>query len=850
MSTDATDASLHSASFPVEGMSCTNCAETIEETLRGLEGVEEVSVNFAAEEARVEYVDAAVSVDQLQSAVADAGYELITNGNRPAPGEETVDLTLEGMSCTACAETIQEALEALDGVEEASVNFSAETARVRHGPSVTPEQLVEAVADAGYEARVSGPDRTSAGEEDRQLEKMHQARAKMWWAWGLTAPIVLWMIPEMVFREWFAHSLLGPPAYDWGMVLLAGVVLFWPGLETMRSAWRSSLNLHPNMDVLIAMGAGASFVTGLFVLAGLPIFNYAGVGAMIMAFHLTGRYVENRAKGRASQAIKKLLDLQADTARVERNGETVEIPVDRVEVGDVMIVKPGEKIPTDGEVLEGESGVDESMATGESMPVTKEPGDEVIGSTVNKQGHLKVRATGVGEDTFLAQVVELVQEAQGTKVPIQAFADRVTTYFVPTVLGLAVLTFAAWMLWPAASSTVARNAEWIPWLDVIWGQLPAGDPAVWSLSTTFTMALFAAIAVLVIACPCALGLATPTALMVGTGMGAEQGILIRSGEAIQTAKDLDVVVLDKTGTLTEGEPRLTDVYVPDDRDDEALLADAAGLESMSEHPLGEAIVAGVRERGIEPNEAADFQSVTGKGIHGTVRGETVVIGNDALMEQKGVAIPDDCTEAAESYENEAKTAMYVARGGSVVGVVAVADTLKKDAAESVAALREMGLEVAMLTGDNERTARSIAGQVGIDRVLAEVLPDEKTDEIRRLQDEGLNVGMVGDGINDAPALTQANVGIAIGSGTDIAIESADITLVQGKLTALVRAIRLSRATFRKIRQNLMWAYGYNTVAIPAAILGLLHPVIAEIAMATSSISVVTNANLLRRVSLD
>jgi Cu+-exporting ATPase len=849
MTEQVEDTSIQSSTFPVEGMHCASCADTVADALNDLEGVRRASVNPATEEAQIEYVDGEVSLDQLSQAVADAGYELIVEGGQSdSTDHETTVLEIDGMSCTSCAGSIEDALNAVDGVNEATVQFSSETARVQHDPSVSLDQLIASVEGAGYDAQRSQSDE-GAG-EDRQLQKMRAAYGMMWWAWALTAPIVLWMIPEMFFGSWFEHSLLGPPVYDWGMVLLAAMVLFWPGLETMKSAWTSSLNLRPNMDVLIAMGAGASFLTGLFVLAGLPIFNYAGVGAMIMAFHLTGRYVENKAKGRASQAIKKLLDLQADTARVKRNGEQVEIPVEQVEVGDVMIVKPGEKIPTDGVVLDGESGVDESMATGESMPVTKEPGDEVIGSTVNKQGHLTVEATDVGEDTFLSQVVELVQEAQGTKVPIQAFADKVTAYFVPTVLLLAVLTFFAWMFLPEVSSTVARGADWIPWLDVIWGQLPEQNPAAWSWTTTLTMALFSAIAVLVIACPCALGLATPTALMVGTGMGAEQGILIRSGEAIQTTKDLDVLVLDKTGTLTEGEPRLTDVHTGSDRDEEQVLADAAGLESMSEHPLADAIVDGVRDRGIEPGQADEFQSVTGKGVYGTVREQAVVIGNKALMQENDVNVPDEFRDAAERFENEAKTAMFVARAGSVVGVLAVADTLKEDASESVAALKEMGLEVAMLTGDNERTARSIAEKVGIDRVLAEVLPDEKTDEIRRLQEEGKNVGMVGDGINDAPALTQANVGIAIGSGTDIAIESADITLVQGNLSALVKAIRLSKATFRKIRQNLIWAYAYNTVAIPTAILGLLHPVIAEIAMATSSITVVSNANLLKTVSLD
>jgi Cu+-exporting ATPase len=826
----------------IEGMTCTSCAESVEEALADVAGVSEASVNFASETATVTHDPDRASREDFESAVAEAGYEVVDE-------QASTTLELDGMSCASCADSIEEALCEVDGVSDASVNFSSETASVHHDESVTEDRLIGAVEEAGYEAHV--PSKSERGEdEDRQLKKMRDAWRKLLWGWGLTVPVILWMIPEMFFTHWFEQSMLGPPVYDWGMVVLAGAVLFGPGLETMQSAWRSSLNLHPNMDVLIAMGSGASLLTGFFILAGLPIFNYAGVGAMIMAFHLTGRYVEHKAKGRASQAIKKLLDLQADTARVERDGETVEIPVEEVEVGDVMIVKPGEKIPTDGEVLEGESGVDESMATGESMPVNKEPGDEVIGSTINKQGHLKVKATQVGDDTFLSQVVELVQEAQGTQVPIQAFADRITSYFVPTVLGLALLTFAGWMIWPTASSTVARHADWIPWLEVIWGQLPSADPATWGLNTTVTMALFSAIAVLVIACPCALGLATPTALMVGTGMGAEQGILIRSGEAIQTAKDLDVIVLDKTGTLTEGQPRLTDVFVAEDTDEDQLLSAAAALEAKSEHPLAEAIVEGVRERGIEVGDADDFQSITGKGVTGTVDGTRIAIGNEALMDEEDIDLMLDIREAAEDYENEAKTAMFVARDGTADGVIAVADTLKEDSAEAVEALKKMGLETAMLTGDNERTAEAIADQVGIDRVIAEVLPDEKTDEIRRLQDEGHQVGMVGDGINDAPALTQANVGIAIGSGTDIAIESADITLVQGKLSALVKAIRLSRATFRKIRQNLLWAYGYNTVAIPAAVLGLLHPVIAEIAMAGSSITVVTNANLLRGTDLD
>jgi Cu+-exporting ATPase len=825
--------------FPVEGMSCTSCAESVEETLSNREGVESASVSFATEDATVVFDESVVSVSDLADSVEDAGYELIVNGADSGEAD-TVDLRIDGMTCASCVDSVQTALEDVEGVLEASVNLSTETARVTVESSVGSPTLIDAVEEAGYEAalRESKTDRSGA---DRQEEKVKGAYRKLLMAWGGTVPIVLWMIPEM----FFGVAWPTPFFYDFGMVLLCAFVLFVPGRETLGSAWRSSLNLTPNMDVLIAMGAGASFVTGFFTLAGLPIANYAGVGGMIMAFHLTGRYVEKKAKGRASEAIRKLLELEAETARIERDGETYEVPVEEVRVGDVMVVKPGEKIPTDGEVIDGESGVDESMATGESIPVTKQPGDEVIGSTVNQQGHLKVKATRVGENTFLSQVVDLVQEAQSSKVPIQDFADRITSYFVPTILVLATATFAGWFLWPEGFSKVALMAEGV----IPWVVLP-GTPAGWTVTQTLTMALFAAIAVLVIACPCALGLATPTALMVGTGLGAEQGILIRSGEAIQRIKDVDTVVLDKTGTITRGEPELTDVVTFGETDEERMLARVAGVETLSEHPLAGAIVSGIEDRGIEGVEVTNFNSVTGKGVVGQYEQKEILVGNEALLDEYGISPEPDVHERAESLEAEGKTVMYVAYDGTVEGLVAAADTTKDGSRDAIRELKEMGLETVMLTGDNERTARAIADEVGIDRVLAEVLPDEKTSEIESLQNDGKVVAMVGDGINDAPALTRADVGIAIGSGTDIAIESADITLVQGQLSALVKAIRLSRSTFRKIKQNLFWAYGYNTVAIPVAILGLLHPVIAEVAMALSSITVVTNANLLRRAKLE
>jgi Cu+-exporting ATPase len=504
-------------------------------------------------------------------------------------------------------------------------------------------------------------------------------------------------------------------------------------------------------------------------------------------------------------------------------------------VGDVVVVRPGEKIPTDGVVESGRSSVDESLATGESMPVEKTEGDPVIGATVNKEGVLRLRTTGVGEETFLANVIRMVEEAQGTKVPIQEFADRVTRIFVPTILGVAAATFLAWLVFPGALSVVAEWASaFLPWV----------DPSLGALS----LATFAAVAVLVIACPCALGLATPTALMVGTGMGAENGILIRSGEAIQTLKEIDTIVLDKTGTITRGEPGVTDVVAGEGVDPATVLREAASVETASEHPLGQAIAEHARAGGVALAEARDFEAVTGRGVRAVVADRPVLVGSPRFMRETGVS-----TEAMDDklhrLEEEAKTAMFVAADGRLLGIVAVADRLKDDSKDAIAALHALGLETAMLTGDNERTARAIAGEVGVDRVLAEVLPDAKVAEVRRLQDEGLRVAMVGDGINDAPALKQADVGIAIGTGTDIAIEAADVTLVQGSLTAVVRAIRLSNATFRKIRQNLFWAYFYNVIAIPVAVAGLLHPVLAEAAMAFSSVTVVGNANRLRKVDI-
>jgi Cu+-exporting ATPase len=587
------------------------------------------------------------------------------------------------------------------------------------------------------------------------------------------------------------------------------------------------------MDTLIALGTGVALLTGpasFFI----PVANYAGVAAMIMAFHMTGRYVEESAKGRASQAIRKLLELGAKTAQVMRDGSEIEIPIDEVVVGDVMVVRPGEKIPTDGRVLEGNSAVDESMATGESMPVNKHPGDEAIGATVNQEGLLKIEATKVGKDTFLSQVIKLVEECQGSKVPIQEFADRVTGVFVPVVIGIAVVTLLAWLLVPSLMYTLVEAGSFLPWV----------NPDL----NVITLAIISVVAILVIACPCALGLATPTALMVGSGMGAEHGILIRNGAAIQTLKDVKIAVFDKTGTITKGRPELTDVVAINGFSEQEVLGLAASAERGSEHPLGKAIVEGAISGGIDPDEPKDFTAVRGKGIQATINGRSVIVGSRRLMRESGLK-PDELEDRMRKLEEEAKTAMLVAADGKLAGAIAVADTLKIDSVAAINELSDMGLKTVMITGDNQRTADAIAKVVGIDYVLAEVLPDGKVSEVKKLQEEYGLVAFVGDGINDAPALKQANVGIAIGTGTDIAIEASDVTLVRGQLTGVIEAINLSRETFKKIKQNLFWAFFYNVAMIPLAVIGWMHPVLAEIAMATSSVTVVGNANRLRKVDI-
>ena len=808
--------------LPVRGMTCASCAAHVEKALKGVDGVASVHVNLATEAASVELTTELLGIENLVRAVQETGYEIPT---------ETGILSIGGMTCASCAAHVEKALNKVPGVVEASVNLATEKATVTFVPgTVELSDLKQAVAEAGYEVLDAPIEALAEMEEEDEAErKMRAARLRMRVAWAFTAPIIAWMLVEMIFGIVWPNAI----AYNLGMIVLALPVLFWVGRRTYRSGLTAVLHGYANMDTLITLGTGVSLLTGpasfLF-----PVANYAGVSAMIMAFHLTGRYVEETAKGRASQAIRKLLELGAKTARIERDGQEIELPIERVQVGDLMIVRPGEKVPTDGIIEKGESAIDESMATGESMPVNKRPGDEVIGATVNQEGLLKVRATRVGRDTFLAQVIKMVEEAQGSKVPIQEFADRVTGVFVPVVIGIALLTLAAWLLFPGTMSSLIEAGSLLPWVNPNVGVV--------------TLAIVSMVAVLVIACPCALGLATPTALMVGSGMGAEHGILIRSGEAIQTLKDVSVIVFDKTGTITKGKPEVTDVVTASGADRQRVLSAAASAEWGSEHPLGRAIVERAAAEELDLLEPQGFQAIRGRGVIATVDGHRVLVGSRRLVQEHGLD-PTPLEDALRELEEDAKTAMLVAVDEQIIGLVAVADAMKEDSAAAINELHRMGLQTAMITGDNQRTASAIARRVGIDHILAEVLPDGKVAEVQKLQEQFGLVAFVGDGINDAPALKQANVGIAIGTGTDIAIEASDVTLVRGELTSVVEAINLSRATFRKIRQNLFWAFFYNVVMIPLAVIGWMHPVLAEIAMATSSVTVVTNANMLRRTEI-
>ncbi len=806
------------AVITISGMTCTSCAQRVEKILGKTQGVKSARVNFAVEKAYVEYEPAEINKESLLDVIRNAGYE----GELSGDGLATVTFKIAGMTCANCAQRIEKNLGSAAGVVEARVNYATEKATVKYHPAeASMSDLKKTVRDSGYEII----EQDSGEEKDREMEKMAHAARRMWLALSLAAPIMALMMIHMLVVE--------IPYYTPIVFVLGFPIIFIVGWETHQASFRSVKNLSPNMDTLVTLGSMVPYLLNLLIIW-YPITSFVEMASSIMALHMVGRFLEAKAKGRASQAIKKLLEMEAKKARVIIEGEEVEVPIEEVRAGQVMIVRPGEKIPTDGVVVGGRSSVDESMATGESLPVERSTGDEVIGSTINRQGLLKVEATKVGKDTFLSQVIKMVEECQGSKVPIQEFADRITGYFVPGVIVISILAFVSWMLFPDFHIAILKYFNF-PW--------SAADLPLISL------AFLATIAVLVISCPCALGLATPTAIMVGSGLGAEKGVLIRKGEAIQTIMNVKIIAFDKTGTITKGKPEVTDVIPFHGSSETDLLLYAASIEAASEHPLGAAIVQQAKAQGLVLHEVTDFSSVTGKGVQGVVDNKQVLVGSRKLMVEKQIG-HEETKEQMERLEDEAKTAMLIAVDGKLAGVIAVADTLKEDSVPAIAELEDMGIRTAMITGDNHRTANAIARKVGMSSVLAEVLPDGKVDEIKKLQAEYGTVAMVGDGINDAPALKQANVGIAIGTGTDIAIEAADITLIRGELSAVITAIKLSNATFGKIKQNYFWAWIYNATAIPAAFLGLIHPMVGAAAMATSSITVVLNSTRLRKARID